>query len=120
LLFAVQFGAFWMGNPAAQTSTPQPDATKGTHDDIETIETGARPVLNTGPTNSQSGKGKTPELLPTSTGGNHRHSAGEGTIRMSRITPKRIMTDGQKAAAISPADATPLSLAKFWGGEAPD
>ena len=122
-LFAVRFGAFLDGQPSSTDPNTPLDATTGTHDHIETIEqrtTGARPVLNTGPTNQQSGKGKTPELLPTSAGGNHRQPAGEGTKRMCRIKPRRIMTDDQKAAAISPAEATPQSLAELWSGEAPD
>jgi hypothetical protein len=40
---------------------------------------------------------------------NHPHPTAERTIQMCRIKPKRIMTDARKAAAISPADATPGS-----------
>jgi hypothetical protein len=119
----VQFGAFLDGQPSSRDPNTQLDATKEPMIDIEAIEqrtTGARPVLNTGPTNRRSGKSKTPELLPTSKGGNHRHPAGEGTIRMCRIKPKRIKTDDQMAPVISPVEATPQSLAELWGGEAPD
>ena len=111
------------GQPCSTDPNTQPEATKGTHDDIETIEQRA----NRRSTSAEYWTDKLAKrerqdarALPTSTGGNHRHPAGEGTIRMCRITPKRITTDDQKAEAISPADATPQSLAKLWGGEAPD
>ena len=121
-LLAVQFGGFLDGQPSSTDLNTQPDGTKA-HDYIETIEQrtiGARPVLNTGPTNKQSGKGKTPELLPTSTGGNRRHPAGEAPSECAESRQNGFMTDDQKAAAISPAEATPQSLAELWGGEAPD
>jgi hypothetical protein len=37
-LFAGQFGGFLDGQPSSTDLNTQPDGTKGTHDDIETIE----------------------------------------------------------------------------------